>query len=160
MAMGRLGCLGAGCCFGSLCDSFLCLEYPQESPAWWNHFARNLLPENAPSSLPVHPLPLYLATAGLIASATAVSALRRDCLPGIPFLLFVLVFSGSRLGLEAWRETILLAEIPFQTWIDGSLCLMAMAGILWRGRRHPSRAEPEIQPGRRDGASRPGIPNA
>jgi prolipoprotein diacylglyceryltransferase len=159
MAIGRLGCLAAGCCFGTLGKAFFCLEHARGSPAWWNHFARGLLPEDSLASLPVHPLPLYLIAAGLLASALACRAAHQSQPSGVPFLLFVAVFCGCRLGVESWRETILLVEIPFQTRMDQSLLLGALAGIFWR-RNRPPEVEPATQPSRSEGSSRPGMPSA
>ena len=159
MAIGRLGCLIAGCCFGSLCDTFFCLEYAQGRPAWWNHFARGLVPEDATSSLPVHPLPFYLVAVGLLATTVARYALQRGAKDGVSFLLFVAIFCGGRLAVESFRETILLVEIPLQQQIDRSLLFGSLVGIFWQQHRQRGGA-PDTQASSNEGSSSPGIPNA
>ena len=160
MAIGRLGCLAAGCCFGSLCESFFCLDYPPGSPPWWNHFARELLTDHGAPSLAVHPLPLYLAALGLLASAGAWCLPLPGWPPGSSFLIFATIFSGGRLLVERSRESILLVEIPLQTAIDQAVLCAALASFLWRWQTHRSGTASAIQPSSKDGSSRPGIPSA
>ena len=161
MAVGRLGCLAAGCCFGSLCEGALCLDYRQGSPAWWNHFAREILPHGATRSLPVHPLPLYLAALGVLGGTAAWIAQYRRWPTGSSFLIFVALFCGGRLWIENWRESILLVQIPWQAAIDQILLVGALARLFsqWRRAQRPE-ASSDSQTSRNDGSSRPGIPNA
>jgi prolipoprotein diacylglyceryltransferase len=131
MAVGRLGCLAGGCCFGKLCTGPTCLRLATDSLAWWNHFARGLIPQSAPASLPLHPVTLYLALAGLLAAATAFAATHRRWPAGAPTLSFLCVFCGLRLCIESFRETVLVAPIPFQTEIDSLLFLTSAASLIW-----------------------------
>ena len=131
MAVGRLGCLAGGCCFGKLCTGPTCLRLATDSLAWWNHFARGLIPQSAPATLPLHPVTLYLALAGLLAAATAFAATHRRWPAGAPTLSFLCVFCGLRLCIESFRETVLVAPIPFQTEIDSLLFLTSATSLIW-----------------------------
>lgn len=88
VAIGRIGCLLGGCCWGDVVDpshvnaladiglaqqintlpwfggeSFLtAIQYPAGSYAWQQHVALGLIATDAPRSLAVHPAPLYEAT--------------------------------------------------------------------------------------------------
>ena len=160
MALGRLGCLAAGCCFGALCEGAFCLDYGHGTPAWWNHFARNLLPEDAHRSLAVHPLPLYLGGLGVVSATSAWIVQHRQWPPGSSFLIFVAIFSGGRLWIEAWRESILLVEIPQQAGIDQILFAGALVRLLYQWRRTQPAGASDNHESRNDGSSSPGIPNA
>lgn len=58
-ALGRIGCLLQGCCFGTPTTMPWGLRYPAHSFAHASHVAAGALPRSAPLSLAVHPAPLY-----------------------------------------------------------------------------------------------------
>jgi phosphatidylglycerol:prolipoprotein diacylglycerol transferase len=62
---GRLGCLGAGCCFGKPHEGPLSLVFPRGSMAWDQHVQEHLIEPSALGSLPVYPTQLYDALTGL-----------------------------------------------------------------------------------------------
>lgn len=61
MAIGRLGCVGAGCGFGKVCNiSWLCIRFPPGSPAYRTHLENRATEvvtkiQEAGASLPVYP---------------------------------------------------------------------------------------------------------
>ncbi|MFZ4736405.1 MAG: prolipoprotein diacylglyceryl transferase [Bradymonadia bacterium] len=62
---GRLGCLGAGCCFGKAHDGPLSIVFPRGSMAWEQHVNEHLIERAADSSLPVYATQLFDAFSGL-----------------------------------------------------------------------------------------------
>ena len=60
-ALGRLGCLMYGCCFGATCDFPWAVQFPFGSPAHSVHNSAGLLTVNASHSLHVHPSQIYAA---------------------------------------------------------------------------------------------------
>jgi phosphatidylglycerol:prolipoprotein diacylglycerol transferase len=128
IAVGRLGCFAAGCCFGVPCTGAACVRYPAGSAAYWNHVAQGWLVEGAARSLAVHALPLYLSGAALAASAAAGAAGKLFRREGSPTIAFVVVLAGSRLLIEPLRETSFDNGVPGQRGLD--LALLAVMGAL------------------------------
>lgn len=94
-ALGRLGCLAAGCCYGN----------PTEAP-WGITFT---YPESlAPLGLPLHPAQFYefayLAALGCFL-IFMLSLARKDPnrVPGTIFLQYIILYSAGRLVLEFFR---------------------------------------------------------
>jgi phosphatidylglycerol:prolipoprotein diacylglycerol transferase len=67
VALGRIGCLLNGCCYGDRCENLpWTISFPRSSPPWADQVAEGLLSSDALRSLPVHPTQLYSAIDGLI----------------------------------------------------------------------------------------------
>ena len=58
-AIGRIGCLLNGCCFGSETVLPWGINYPIGTPAHWLHLFVDLIPNSHLSSLSIHPIQLY-----------------------------------------------------------------------------------------------------
>jgi phosphatidylglycerol:prolipoprotein diacylglycerol transferase len=94
-AIGRLGCLAAGCCWGRACD--LPWAITHEDPK-----AAELL--GTPLHVAVHPFPIYeslvdLALYGLLAALYRL----RTLAPGRVFATYLGVYGGARFLLEMTR---------------------------------------------------------
>lgn len=94
-ALGRLGCLTAGCCYGQ----------PTDAP-WAVVFSH---PESlAPLGIPLHPTQIYEA---LFVTALGVFLMRRrPRVPGTVFAEYLILYSAGRFALEFFR-----ADDP-RTW--------------------------------------------
>lgn len=132
IAVGRLGCLADGCCFGVPCDLPWCPAFPAGSPAYWSHVARGLATESVPASLPVHPLQLYLAGAGLAAWLASRAPLRRRWPDGTAALLFVLVLSCLRVAIEPLRESSFGGGVAHQEAVAAACAGVAATTLAWR----------------------------
>lgn len=94
-AIGRTGCLLAGCCYG----------VPTEV-AWAITFTDPIANLNVgtPLNVPLHPTQIYEAAAGLVILAVLVALERRGvAFPGRTFWLFVLFYAASRFVIEFFR---------------------------------------------------------
>ena len=58
-SIGRIGCLLAGCCYGSRTALPWGIQYPENSFPYIIHKHSNLIPDNTIVSLAVHPIPVY-----------------------------------------------------------------------------------------------------
>jgi len=105
LGFGRMGCLLAGCCFGSPTHSGLALIFPPNSPASESEFKAGLLPSMAESSLAVHPTQVYESAACFAISAFLVLYLHgRKRYDGQVFLAFTVLYAIVRFGLEFLRS--------------------------------------------------------
>jgi len=129
IAIGRIGCLAAGCCFGTPTRLPWAIRYSAGSPAYWNHVAQGLITEASDGSLPVHPLPLYLAAAGIAATLTARAAARWMRGEGRAALGFALALSALRLAIEPLRETRFVGEIAGQRTLDAAIVVAAALAL-------------------------------
>ena len=94
-AVGRIGCLMAGCCYG----------FPTELP-WGITFTNPLAAANVgtPLGVSLHPTQLYESGAALIILAALLFAERRSTgFPGRTFWSYLLLYSMARFAIEFFR---------------------------------------------------------
>jgi phosphatidylglycerol:prolipoprotein diacylglycerol transferase len=98
LVFGRLGCLGAGCCYGKPITWPTGIHWP------WGvrYFARGYLPEPLLATS-LHPTPLYeaLVALGLFVGLSTLAA-RRPA-PGVVALAFVVAYGLARTAIEPFR---------------------------------------------------------
>jgi len=135
IAIGRLGCFADGCCFGIPCAAFWCPRFPFASPAYWSHVALGLMPETSPASLPVHPLQVYLALAGLLALTASRRLVPPGAAPGSATLTFVAALAGSRALLEPLREPGFGLAVAYEVPLSSAVCAGSVVGLLLLARR-------------------------
>ncbi len=90
MALGRVGCLLNGCCYGKSCDLPWALTYPEHS--------------HLHSLGPVHPTQAYLIAADLLLMTILLLAARARRFPGQIFALFLICYSPARFFVEFLRD--------------------------------------------------------
>lgn len=120
-AVGRLGCIGAGCCFGSECESPLGIQYPQGSLAWTAHFESGDAEQKAELlhsglSHVVHAVQLYEAVGELAIFAFIAFWLRpRRRFAGELLVAWMVGYSALRIVTELFRGDSargFIAELP------------------------------------------------
>ena len=94
LAIGRLGCFAAGCCFGT----------PSTAP-WAVTFDSVTASETTgvPLGIPLHPAQLYLSLNAVMLTAILVARWRARTYDGQVFLWFVVLYGASRSFLERFR---------------------------------------------------------
>jgi prolipoprotein diacylglyceryltransferase len=145
IALGRIGCFLAGCCFGRPSSLGWAWSYPHGSPAFWNHVAQGRIDEASLSSLHVHPLSLYLGGSAALAAMLSLAAKDRRA-PGRATLVFAFCMAVTRLGLEPLREVRFLDPVPGQTSLDVLVALTSsagLAGFAWRRSTGPPGEAPQ-----------------
>ena len=99
-ALGRLGCLMYGCCFGTVCDLPWAIQFPEHSPAF------NLLgqaPTDAAHSLYVHPTQIYSALLNVALYGGLAWLYRHKRFDGQVFGLYLAGYSINRFVVEFFR---------------------------------------------------------
>lgn len=105
LGFGRMGCLLAGCCFGSPTDSSIGLSFPGSSPASEAQHKLGLLSSLSEASLPVHPTQIYESAASFAIALGLILWLGpRKRYDGQVFLAFVVLYAAVRFLLEFWRN--------------------------------------------------------
>lgn len=108
-AIGRLGCLGAGCCRGAECDVQYGITFPQGGSVWDTHWLhateeqRQWMLEHG-SSLPTYPTQLYEALIeALLMGWLVFYVLPRRQYVGQLFVQWLALYAVARTLLELFR---------------------------------------------------------
>ena len=142
-AIGRVGCLMNGCCYGRPTD------------AWYGVFQGSYVFQHTPAQL--------LDSSMLLVGAGLLSVMeRRKLVPGQSFIAAVVAYGISRYIYEFWRagtedEMARRLASSVYVWSDvmtraqvaaGVMIVCGMAAFLWLGRRKQNRAaESSLQEG-------------
>lgn len=103
VALGKIGCLINGCCFGIPTIMPWGIHYTAGSQAY-DYYIVNAFNHSARHSWQIysdiiHPVQLYESMAALVLLVLAFILLRKKILPGIVFFITVMLYSLTRLGL-------------------------------------------------------------
>ncbi len=93
-AVGRIGCLMAGCCYGKSCDLPWAVTF--DDPAAFQL-------TGVPLGIPLHPTQLYHALADLLILAITLRLLKRRRFEGQVFWTYVLLYAVLRFVVEIFR---------------------------------------------------------
>ncbi|MCX7867823.1 prolipoprotein diacylglyceryl transferase [Limisphaera sp. VF-2] len=124
-AIGRLGCLMNGCCYGRACSLPWAVTYPEDNPL-------------SPPTFPVHPTQIYDSLLSLALYGGLARVFDKRRFDGQVFALYLIGYAVTRSFVECFRgdypaEHIRLGLTPaqqFSVWI-----LLAGVGLLcWRAR--------------------------
>ena len=138
LGFGRMGCLMAGCCFGTTCDLPWSVAFPWRSAASEEQFRDHLLASPKMWSLPVHPTQLYESAASLAIAAVCLLWVHgRKRYDGQVFAAFLALYAVARFGLETLRSDDRGGLVGLSTsQLIGVAMLGIAAAIHWaRGRR-------------------------
>ena len=127
-AIGRLGCLAAGCCYGR----------PTSLP-WGIRLGGNpasVTPREL-WGIPLHPTQLYESAANVVIGFFLLKALlprvkRRELLPGTVFLAYLVLYGAARFVIEFFRYDDRGATVPpfaVSQWLALG-CIAAAAALL------------------------------
>jgi hypothetical protein len=108
LAVGRIGCLLAGCCMGLRCSAWMagiCLRYPPGTLVYLDQVRDQVLDPTSPLSHPAHVLPVYFSLAALGILTALLELRRRGAPPGDLFIVFTLFYPAAKLALETLRAS-------------------------------------------------------
>ena len=119
-AIGRLGCLAVGCCYGRPTDSWLGIYLPDEQGVWLARYPTQLL--SAAADLSIFCVLLVVERVG----QSRVPEDQRQTWPfnGFLALLYIVLFSLKRFAIAFLRASAVPVLGPFS-----SMHLLALAGL-------------------------------
>jgi phosphatidylglycerol:prolipoprotein diacylglycerol transferase len=136
LGFGRMGCLLAGCCFGTVSHGRWALSFPGQSPASEAQWKARLISSPAEHSLPVHPTQIYESAASFLIAALLIFGLHgRKRYDGQVFVAFVALYAFARFLLEFWRSDDRGGLFGLSTSQLIGLLLVAAALVVHRVRR-------------------------
>jgi phosphatidylglycerol:prolipoprotein diacylglycerol transferase len=133
LAIGRVGCYMAGCCFGNYTSSFLGISFPSGSPAYEKHL--ELYPDlmhNHIGSLTVFPTQLFSAGANFIIFLYLILHLKnKKKYNGQVFIQFLILYSVFRFIIEFFRGDDRGKFLFFTTsqWISVTIISLSILAI-------------------------------
>lgn len=89
-ALGRLGCLFAGCCHGKECDLPIAIVFTNPQSL-------------APLNIPLHPTQIYMAVSNLVVFFIVLFIFSRKRFHGMVFLIYIMLYSFFRAMIEFFR---------------------------------------------------------
>lgn len=136
IAIARLGCFAAGCCWGK----------PTDVPwgvTFTDPYAARVV--GVPLNIDRHPSQLYESALAAILCATLLWLWHRRAFPGQIFAAFLLLYGAGRFVLEFWRDD---PRGPF--FFGGalstpqlvSIILFVVGGVVWLRQRRQPHAQP------------------
>jgi phosphatidylglycerol:prolipoprotein diacylglycerol transferase len=129
-AVGRLGCLAAGCCYGR-----------PTSVAWAITFRDPAAAANVgtPLGVPLHPTQIYESGAEFLILALLIATERRGrAFAGRTFWLYVLLYGISRFVIEFYRgdpRGVVFGTLSTSQFISVVLVPLSLAVLAWLSRR-------------------------
>lgn len=104
-ALGRIGCFGAGCCFGNVAtDHFpFGVSFPPGSPAYNEHLGDHLLSSGALGSLPVYPTQILEAGGEVLIFFALLLVRSRKRFHGQVALTYFILYPLLRFVVEMFR---------------------------------------------------------
>jgi phosphatidylglycerol---prolipoprotein diacylglyceryl transferase len=173
LALGRVGCFMAGCCWGDVCVDRaqvtkadagwqwqirtvpllsqvgfpLAVRFPEGSGAYEQHRHLGLIDEQSQRSLPVHPVQLYEAALALALCGFLTRRFGSRLWRGQIVCLFLFGYAGIRFATEFLRAD--NQPIYFGLTLSQVISLM-LAGvglIAWLSREKQEQLTPERSPG-------------
>lgn len=123
-AIGRLGCLMAGCCYGR----------PVTHEHWWTITFPTHLHGFAPTGVPLYPTQLMESLAEICIFLLLVLLRRWKSFQGEIFCYYLFVYGTIRSIIEIYRGDVIrgyVIENVISTSQAISLCMFVLAGVIW-----------------------------
>jgi phosphatidylglycerol:prolipoprotein diacylglycerol transferase len=140
-AIGRVGCLLNGCCYGAVCDQPWAITFPCGSLPWAKQVEAGLIPIYAGHSLPIHPTQVYAALDGLLLLALLSAFFPRRRRDGEVIALLMVTYPVTRFLIEGLRadEPALVLGMTMSQGISVAIFLAGLVAWSLLGRQPVGR---------------------
>ena len=130
-AIGRIGCLMAGCCWGGHCDLPWAITYTDPIAA------QNL---GTPLNVPLHPFPIYASLFNIGLFLLLAALYKRRPAPGRVFATYLMIYGIGRILLEwtrgdAVRGFVFNGALSTSQLISLGLIVIGIGLQVWVGRQ-------------------------
>lgn len=149
LAIGRVGCLFAGCCFGKLTELPWGISYEAGSPAHFHHLYDGSIDAEALTSLSIHPVPVYEILFCILIVTVIVSNRHRLQIQGRTLFAVLSLYSFLRFGGEFLRyqvHDVVINNVQIATLSAGLFFMML---FLYRKKTNDWVSVNGLTPGRR-----------
>jgi phosphatidylglycerol:prolipoprotein diacylglycerol transferase len=102
-AIGRMGCLAAGCCYGAYCDAPWAITFHDHAAATFG----------TPLEMPLHPVQMYFAFSNILIFLALIAIRRYRKFHGQMAALYFILEGTFRMVLETWR-----GDVDRGLWFD------------------------------------------
>ena len=103
-AIGRVGCLLNGCCYGEACDLPWAITFPAGSLPWLHQVDAGMIGPEAARSLAIHPTQVYAALDGLVLLTLLSFFYPRRRRDGEVMALLMVTYPVTRFAIEKFRD--------------------------------------------------------
>lgn len=104
MAIQRLGCFFAGCCYGTTSDHIWAVSYSPYTTAHIHYYNQHLLQNFSDFTPALHPIPLYLILICLVNTIILYFLRDKFSSKGSLFILSISLFIAARCFIEFYRD--------------------------------------------------------
>ena len=104
IALGRVGCLLNGCCFGGVSDVPWAMTFAPDTLPWLHHVDHGWLSPDAARSLPVHPTQAYAILDGVILLGLLSAYFPHRRRDGEVMALLMVTYPVTRFLIEGLRD--------------------------------------------------------
>jgi phosphatidylglycerol:prolipoprotein diacylglycerol transferase len=155
LAVIRLGCLAAGCCFGTVTRVPWAIRFPLGTQAAAVHASLGWIGAADHASLPVHPLQLYFLALHLAVGAFLLQLAPRKRYDGQLLLLALVIGQSGKAALECFRQPIGGARPWHLPAASAALAIAATLAVVVIERRRRTAMPPGGDPNQAPALPRP-----
>jgi len=147
-AIGRLGCLAYGCCYGKYWPGGIC--FPAESPAYMDHLHRGWIAFVDKFSIPVFPTQLVESFANILIFSILLLLFFRKSYDGQVLFRYLLLYPPARFVIEFFRgdnRGSLWLELSHSQWISVIIFFVGLNIVITRSLQRRNAKRKKIKPG-------------
>ena len=140
-ALGRLGCLMRGCCFGHVTDGSPALCFPPQSEVFIHQSSVKMIPSGAMHALPVIPIQIYASIGAALTAAFLYAYWPRRRFDGEVFGWLCLMAAVTRFLEEFMRDDVPAAfpvlsnALTIAQWFSFGMVAVGSCWLLFFSRR-------------------------